>query len=219
VVRDGYDLEKRNREMKRVRAYIAKQHVKSKFEEVYLSVYERFYGQAQEGLKQLEELVKNTAVCQSIPDKSSAAYTVIPECFESHIGYCHGDYNNHNVLVTGKEKKVATIGFDKFYVGNQLADLYYFARKCVEKNGYNFDVLRKIITEYNSYINLSEADLAYIGILFAYPEKFYKLGNRYLNGSKVRISPVMLDKLKKIIESESKKQKILSKYCEIFLHI
>jgi spore coat protein I len=202
TVRTNYDLERRNRELKRTRAYISKLVNKSGFEEVYLGVYDRFYTQAEHAA-----------------DEEKALKDRCGEKLKFHFGYCHGDYNNHNILVTGKGRKPATVGFDRFYVGNQLSDLYYFARKAVEKNAYNFEVLRRIIDTYGRYIELDSADLEYIYILFSYPEKFYKLSNRYMNASKVRISPVMSDKLGQIINSELKKFKILAKYREIFLHI
>ena len=44
-----------------------------------------------------------------------------------------------------------------------------------------------------------------------YPEKFYKLSNQYMNGSKARISPKMVEKLNRIIVEEEKKQNLLEK--------
>lgn len=224
VVRMNYDLSRRNRELKRVRAYISRMAKKSRFEEVYLDVYNQFYIQAQHSESKMAELLKygctKPDICAAADDEKTAAGGLREiNRFSRHIGYCHGDYNNHNLLVTVKEKRLATVGFDKFYVGNQLADLYYFARKAVEKNGYSFDVLGRILDGYAEHIGLSEDDYTYIYLLFSYPEKFYKLSSQYLNGSKTRISPVMLDKLDRIIGDEQKKQKILSKYREIFLHI
>jgi spore coat protein I len=213
VVRNNYDLARRNRELKRVRAYIHKISSKNRFEEIYLNVYDRFYIQAQHCERKMKELY------MSGENGDAAAASDEEKKFSEHMGYCHGDYNNHNVLMTGRDKKTATVGFDKFYVGNQLADLYYLARKAVEKNGYGFEVLKRILDGYDKYIRLNSDDLTYIYLLFSYPEKFYKLSSRYLNGSKTRISPVMLDKLDKIVNSEQKKDKLLLKYREILLHI
>ena len=78
---------------------------------------------------------------------------------------------------------------------------------------------QEIIETYNSYITLSYEDLRYMYLLFAYPEKFYKLSSQYMNSSKMRISPVFLEKISKIISGEEKKKQILDKFRNIFLHI
>lgn len=206
VIRDDNDFQKRNRELKRVRGYIGKVSPKQKFEELYIKVYEGFYAQALECERRLRKLLEDETYRKSAIE---------------HIGYCHGNYNNHSVLMCHREGRsyVATTGFDRFYVGNQLADLYYFSRKIVEKNGYDFNILKEIIETYNSYIPLSYEDLRYMYLLFAYPEKFYKLSSQYINSSKMRISPVFLEKIGKIISGEEKKRQILDKFRNIFLHI
>lgn len=207
VIRDDNDFAKRNKELKRVRAYISRVSPKQRFEEVYMKVYNDFYLQAVDCEGRMKRLLEQS---KATPAESA-----------SHLGYCHGSYNNHSILMChdGGKNYIATVGFDRFYVGNQLADLYYFARKIVEKNGYDFNVLKEIIETYNSYIPLSRSDLEYIYLLFCYPEKFYKLSSQYINGAKVRISPVMLEKISRIISSEEKKSKILSEFRNIFLHI
>lgn len=58
---------------------------------------------------------------------------------------------------------------------------------------------------------MQQMDVAYICGLYRYPEKFYKLSNQYMNGSKTRISPKMVEKLNRIMEEEEKKQTLLEK--------
>lgn len=201
VIREDYDLRKRNRELKRVRAYVSRVSPKQKFEEIYIRHYDFYYNKALDCERKLNELIAQM------------------DC-KAHRGYCHGSYNNHNVLICrGENNYIATVGFDRFYIGNQLADLYYFARKIVEKNDYDFELLKKIIECYMSYIELNKSDLTYIYLLFTYPEKFYKLSSQYLNSSKLRLSPVLLEKLGRIIGSDEKKNRLIESYDKIFLHI
>ena len=116
-----------------------------------------------------------------------------------------------------KKIRLATIGFDKFYVGNQLNDLYHFIRKTVEKNNYSFEVMREILENYDKIFKLRKKDLEYIYILYLYPEKFYKLSNQYINAPKNWISPKMMEKMGKIIDEESKKQTLLGKLHRYYL--
>ena len=191
-IREKYDVRRRNRELKRVYNYIKKQSPKKEFESLFLQAFPGFYEQ---GLAcEREENAQG--------DRNSR-----------HMGYCHGSYNYHSVLICGNGdgRYVATINFDKYHVGNQLQDLYYFVRKTVEKNGYSFSMLTSILEWYGEQKMLSQEDIAYIYRKYKYPEKFYKLSNQYMNGSKVRISPKMVEKLVRIMEEEEKKQNLLQK--------
>lgn len=133
----------------------------------------------------------------------------------NRCGYCHGTYDYHCVIF--EKEAVATINFQKFYIGNQLDDLYHFIRKIMEKNKYKFQVLSDIIEEYSKWINLEKKDYEYIYILYCYPEKFYKISNQYMNSSKNWISPKMLEKLKKVMADETSKNKLLDEYVSFYL--
>ena len=81
------------------------------------------------------------------------------------------------------------------------------------KNNYNFDMAVKIIEEYDRILPLTREDYRYIYILYSYPEKFWKVSNRYMNSRKCWISPANLEKLSKLITDEQEKQKFLSDFC------
>ncbi len=188
------DFKRRNQELKRVRNYILKQKSKREFEEKYLKKFSYFYEQA---LECNQEYLNRESVfdCE----------------YNSHLGYCHGMYNHHSVIFfdEGVNESVGTVSFDKFYLGNQLGDLYHFMRKVVEKNDYSFDIMRTIIDVYDKICPLGKEDLFYVYINYCYPEKFYKLSNQYINAPKNWISPKMLEKLEKLIRDEDKKQNLL----------
>ncbi|MBQ8167225.1 MAG: hypothetical protein IJZ96_09345 [Lachnospiraceae bacterium] len=136
----------------------------------------------------------------------------------THLGYCHGMYNHHSLVMTEElGTPVGTIAFDKFYLGNQMDDLYHYARKVVEKNDYSFSVLNTILEEYDKVNALTKEDYQYIYISYLYPEKFYKLANQYMNGSKNWLSPKLLEKLDRYIADEGKKQYLLDKMKKMYL--
>lgn len=196
------DFRRRNKELKRVRNFILKQKRRRDFECLYIKAYDYFYEQA----KQCEESISAGGE---------------GELDTAHLGYCHGMYNQHSVLIgadNGENVVKGTINFDRFYVGNQLNDLYHFMRKTLEKNNYNFSVAEQIIEQYNEICPLSADDINYIYIQYRYPEKFYKISNQYINSSKNWISPKMLEKLQRVIADEDKKQVILEKLKNLYNH-
>ena len=191
-IRSNGDFRRRNRELKRVRSFIGRQKSRKEFENLYIKAYDYFYNRALE--------------CE-------AEFTpYFSMDMRNHVGYCHGMYNHHSILISNEgEQVVATISFDKFFVGNQLSDLYHFIRKIVEKNNYSFDVMIAIMERYSKICHLSPEDVEYIYILYCYPEKFYKISNQYINSSKNWISPKMIEKLNKLMEDEGDKEELLKK--------
>ena len=133
------------------------------------------------------------------------------------VGYCHGSYSYHNVIIT--EEGIATVNFDSFHVGFQLVDLYQFTRKVIEKTGYRLETARRIIEAYGQAQPLTAKDHEYIYILLKFPEKFWKVSNHYINSRKSWISPVNIEKTRKIIEHEQEKQKFLNDFsCYFGVH-
>lgn len=189
--REPGNFRRKTQEMKKIRSFISKRPTKNDFELLYIEAYDAFYRQAID--------------CQAMMDACDRTNIA------GHIGYCHGAYNYHSVLFCGGY--LATVNFDRFHVGYQLIDLYQFIRKVMEKNNYNFDMAVKIIEEYDRILPLTREDYRYIYILYSYPEKFWKVSNRYMNSRKCWISPANLEKLSKLITDEQEKQKFLSDFC------
>lgn len=189
--REPGNFRRKTQEMKKIRSFISKRPTKNDFELLYIEAYDAFYRQAID--------------CQAMMDACDRTNIA------RHIGYCHGAYNYHSVLFCGGY--LATVNFDRFHVGYQLIDLYQFIRKVMEKNNYNFNMAVKIIEEYDRILPLTIEDYRYIYILYSYPEKFWKVSNRYMNSRKCWISPANLEKLSKLITDEQEKQKFLSDFC------
>ena len=189
--REPGNFRRKTQEMKKIRSFISKRPTKNDFELLYIEAYDAFYRQAID--------------CQAMMDACDRTNIA------GYIGYCHGAYNYHSVLFCGGY--LATVNFDRFHVGYQLIDLYQFIRKVMEKNNYNFNMAVKIIEEYDRILPLTEEDYRYIYILYSYPEKFWKVSNRYMNSRKCWISPANLEKLSKLITDEQEKQKFLSDFC------
>lgn len=189
--REPGNFRRKTQEMKKIRSFISKRPTKNDFELLYIEAYDAFYRQAID--------------CQAMMDACDRTNIA------GHIGYCHGAYNYHSVLFCGGY--LATVNFDRFHVGYQLIDLYQFIRKVMEKNNYNFNMAVKIIEEYDRILPLTIEDYRYIYILYSYPEKFWKVSNRYMNSRKCWISPANLEKLSKLITDEQEKQKFLNDFC------
>lgn len=188
-----------NQEIKKIQKYISKVKRKNKFETTFLNVYQQFYDK---GL-QCFEMIQNM---------SSELKDGTHQCLNAHYGICHGSFNQHNVILG--ETLDAIVHFERFSKGNQLNDLYQFARKVMEKNEFDFSLLEKIFQCYEEYIPLTIEDYQYIYILFSYPEKFWKIANSYYNTNKAFLSPKYLEKMETVILQETSKQTLLDEFKE-----
>lgn len=211
-------FEKRNRELKRVKSYIRDKKQKNEFEVAYLNFYDEFYEQGIEAAKKLigscyTEVLENSINCKMV---------------------CHGNYTYHNIIMLKNKnealsrtyippgwinrqsisttdissrwsKSIATTNFEKSYIGLQIADLYQFIRKVMEKN--NWDILygSNIIEAYDRIQSISKRELGVLYVLLLYPEKFWKITNYYFNGKKAWISGRNIQKLNSIGEQNPKK--------------
>ncbi len=217
-------FEKRNRELKRVKAYIRDKRQKNEFEIAYLNYYDDFYEQ---GLKAAERLA------------SSAYEELLAEAVrEKRV--CHGNYTYHNIIMLknkaeaisksylppgwinrtplsvadisgGASQGIATTNFEKAYIGLQIADLYQFVRKVMEKNDWDILYGSNMIETYDRIRPISKKELNILYVLLLYPEKFWKITNFYYNGKKAWVSGRNIQKLNSIGEQNVKKEMFLKR--------
>lgn len=190
------DVRRHHKELKHIRGFIRAKRRKSDFELKVLEYFDLFYGQ---GEKTLEYIA--TEICHGIermPDKQNIKTL------------CHGNYNQHNILVDGKGAFVTN--FDKVAYNNQITDLYLFLRKCMEKQNWNPELGIHLLREYNKVKPMTSEEKRVLYILFLYPEKFWKIVNHYYNGNKAWISQKSVAKLQNLVELEAKRQNFL---CEL----
>lgn len=177
--------EKHNRELRKVKNYIRTKKKKNEFEVLFAGQYERFMEKAELVTEQL----KNTGQ-------------------QEMAGFCHGDYNQHNVILTSKG--MAVVHFDSFSYQAQVSDLANFMRKMLEKNDWNTGLGMDLITAYDRIRKIPETELRYLYLYLAYPEKFWKIANHYYNAHKAWLSGRNIEKLEKLIRQETAKEQFLA---------
>ena len=187
-----------NKELKKIQRFVSKVKRKNTFENLFLQVFENYYKQGLECSKMFSEIEEEA---QEVSAKN---------VYLNHYGICHGAYNHHNVILGADGE--AIVHFERFSKGNQLNDLYQFARKVMEKNHFDFEMLKILFDTYGKRIPLTKDDYYYMYILFSYPEKFWKIANGYYNANKAFLSPKYVEKLEMVILQENEKRSMLDKY-------
>ncbi len=171
------EMERHNREMKKVRSFIRARVSKNEFEHLYLENFDRMYTLAAQVVRKME-----VSGCAALYEKSVESGRMI-----------HGDYNYHNILF-GPEG-IAVTNFERTRMDIQVQDLYYFVRKVMEKYHWKQKLGRDILEAYESVREMEETEREYIGLCLAYPEKFWKTASSYAHSNKAWLPEKSVEKL------------------------
>ncbi len=186
------EYERHTAELRRARNFVRRVRHKSEFELCVIRSFDLFFGQAKEALSLLEDTKLRAA--QAGGEKEG-----------SYL--CHGEYSQHHVLYDGEFAMITD--FMGMHRGVQMADLYYFMRKALEKQGFRCRLGEKMLQEYGRQLPLSADDCRYLYIRFLYPEKYWKQINYYYNSNKAWVPARNTEKLKILEEQEPERKKFL----------
>ena len=131
------------------------------------------------------------------------------------IGICHGDFNQHNIVSLSGNSGHAILNFERAGYGMQVSDLCNFMRKILEKHNWEEGLGMAMLREYEKGCPLTPGDRLQLYCRLSYPEKFWKIADRYYGSRKVWISGQNLEKLKKEIRQNDARCRYLGHLREI----
>lgn len=185
------EYQRHNKELKKVRSFIRGRVQKGKFETAFLGCFEEMYALAERTLKCLE----------------GSSYLELQKESVRNRWVAHGDYNYHNLLMG--EGGIKVTNFERFHVGVQAEDFYYFLRKTMEKTRWDKRLGDRMIQAYQSVRTLSKKEMEYLAIRLSYPEKFWKIADTYYSSNKAWIPVKSLEKLEIEIAQTKEKSSFL----------
>lgn len=179
------ELERHNKELKKVRRYLRDKGNKSPFELYLMQHFDYFYDSA---LQVVEELKYYESVNKNKDD----------------LVICHGDYQYHNIL--SNEGQLCLINFEKCIRDYGVRDLCLFMRKLLEKSNWSLPLGDRLFAAYDAVKSLTLTERIQLHYRLAYPEKFWKIVNFYFNSGKAWIPGKNMEKLEVLQEQEEQKQ-------------
>lgn len=188
------EMKRHNREMRKIRNFLQKKKKKNEFEETLSKSVSYFIEQGESSLEMME-----TLEFEKISGENATAI-------------CHGDCNQHNILMV--EEAAAFTNFEHWNYGPQVADLYQFMRKILEKHSWNRELGMMMLKTYEKGRRMSDEERRYLKILLAYPWKYWKIANFYTNNNKSWISRKNLEKLNQTIELREPWKRFLEQFPE-----
>ena len=190
-----------NQELRKIRKFIRKKGASSVFEKDYLASVEWFLQRAQYAVELLDE----------------TEYDSLREKVWREGQVCHGEYNQHNVLMLkGEDETAAVTNFGHWNFDIQMADLYRFMRKILEKYNWNLNLAQEMLREYHRIRPISKAEWQNLRVRFTYPEKYWKLAIHYYSHKKVWISEKNVEKLQNLIRQRENWKDFAQKCFEVY---
>lgn len=184
-------MERHNRELKKARAYIRGKRRKNEFELNVIHNFEAFYGQAVEAKNGMETLFGREQ-----------------EAIQKAYYVCHGDLNQHHVLMG--ENYVAVTEFNKMHFGLQVEDLYNFMRKVMEKHDWDETLGFAMLETYKRVLPMNRTEQECLYYLFLYPEKYWKQINFYYNANKAWLPARNAEKISSLEAQQEKRKHFIS---------
>ena len=191
---------KRRKELRAIYGYIRQKKQLNDFEKLYMQLYCDCMKAAEAAIGELNQFDFDGLRKKALKERT----------------LCHGDFNYHQVILN--RKYTAVVNFDKMHYDIQVKDLYQFLRKVLEKNNWDSSLGEMIMDTYLSVRTLSEEEKRVLYAMLIFPEKFWKISNRYYNSRKSWISGVNYDKLCHFKKTSGQRQDFLNtfKYAFIF---
>lgn len=184
------EVMKHNRELKHIRKYLRQRSDRTEFERELLYRYQFF----------LEKALL-------LEERLHAEELVIIQ--QDRLTICHGDYQYHNILFI--DQGMSVVHFENFHRESCMKDVYLFLRKVMEKHNWSMELWNQMMQAYEQERALTVGDWLELYYRFSYPEKFWKIVNFYLNNRKSWQPEKNLEKIRKVFEQETEKDKILHK--------
>ena len=117
--------------------------------------------------------------------------------------FCHGDVAERN-FVLGTDKKMYLIDLDSCRLDLPAMDLVKLTRRVLKKNRWNPEVARTIIKSYQEVAPLNAAQIRLFDAVIAFPQKFWRIADRYYHKHRFSSEEKAYHKLRNILRQKDR---------------
>ncbi|MDP4182435.1 MAG: CotS family spore coat protein [Bacillota bacterium] len=187
---------KRLEDIKRLRNIAKKEG--SKFDYLYLKHFDYFYNLGENSLNQLK----------------NSRYNDLVETARKEGVFCHHDFTYHNIICS--ENKTYAINFDYCCFELCIYDLANFLRRKMRKCKWSHNEAKIILDKYRSINDLDRSEFDALKIILQFPQKFWRVANKYYNSKRSWSEKSYLSKLQEVIDELEYHKKFIEKFDSFF---
>jgi CotS family spore coat protein len=155
---------------------------KGRFDQLFLEYVDYFFDIGECAAQELNE----------------SGYARLVEITREEGLFCHHDYTHHNIIM--EEERISLVNFDYCCFELKIYDIANFIRRKMRKCEWDVSKTELIIDSYNSVEPLSTEDMAVMKIILKFPQKFWRVVNRYYNSRRSWSEKSFVARLQEVIE-------------------
>ena len=190
-------MQKRVKSLDKMRDMVRKKHHKSDFDLIYIKSMEFYKEMGKEAFNTLE----------------SSNYLELCEIAENDKSLCHHDFTYHNIIID-KNNDVNVIDFDYCKREIRVFDISNFITKVLKRVEWNFEYAKSIIESYNNISPLREDEYKVLYAYLQFPQRYWRLANRYYYNEVNWGQNTFAKKLQNIIDEKENYLNFLSQFKE-----
>ena len=171
----------------------------------YLTRFDREY------LRHLPEYLDIAS--QSIELLNSEEYTKMVHEYKQKGCFCHGDVAERN-FVRGLDGLTYLIDLDSARLDLPVMDLVKLTRRVLKKSRWNPSVAQTIIGSYQGVYSLSSEEIRLFGAVMTFPQKFWRIADRYYHKTKFFSEEKAFHKLHSVLRQKDAFLRFLKAYRE-----
>ncbi|GAA0078835.1 CotS family spore coat protein [Clostridium sp. CTA-5] len=188
-------MEKRTKSLEKMKDIIRKKNIKNDFDILYLQSVE-FYKEI--GKKALTTLKESN-------------YYELCMLAEQEKSFCHHDFTYHNIILN-ENGSTHVIDFDYCKREVRTFDISNFMIKVLKRVDWNLEFAKAILESYNSVSKLKEEEYKVLYAYLQFPQRYWRLANRYYYNEVNWGQNTFTNKLNSIIEEKDKFLKFLNDF-------
>ena len=147
---------------------------------------------------------------KSIAELAESNYDRLAENTGKEGLFCHHDYTHHNIMMAGE--RTVIMNFDYCCHELKVYDIANFIRRKMRKCEWDISKSEIIINSYNSREKLDENDLDVMRIILQFPQKFWRVINRYYNSRRSWSEKSFVNRLQEVIDETGPHMQFLKDY-------
>jgi len=151
---------------------------------------------------------------KSVLELSASNYCRLAEKTRNEGLFCHHDYTNHNIIMDGE--KIFVTNFDYCCYELKVYDIANLIRRKMRKCGWDISKCEIIMEAYSSKENLENDDIELMRIILQFPQKFWRVVNRYYNSRRSWSEKNFANRLQEVIDEAGPHMKFMEDFSRIF---
>ncbi len=187
--------QKRRSELVRFKNKIERQVTKNDFDKGFISNIKEFIQKADEAILTLQK----------------SKYYELVNATRRDNSFCHHDYAFHNIIIND-DNEVSVIDFDYSCYEIRVYDLANIIKRHMRKCFWDIEEAKKIVEIYHSVNRLNREELMVLKAILTFPQKFWRIVNRYYNSKRNWENGTFLSKLQNEIEQKDSHTEFIRNY-------